>query len=80
VIATCLTCCLAAIPYLGSVILLPLLVFDRAYPLYFLEQFGPEWRFFGPASSPAEGTEGPAGDEPGPGGGQPPDDRITPRG
>lgn len=25
-------------------ILLPLLVFLRAYPLYFLEQFGPDWQ------------------------------------
>src|SRR5262249_1882027 len=33
---TCLTCCVAAIPYLGSVILLPLLVFSQAYPLCFL--------------------------------------------
>jgi hypothetical protein len=47
VTATCLTCCIAAIPYLGSVILLPLLVFQRCYPLCFLEQFGPEWQFFG---------------------------------
>jgi hypothetical protein len=30
----------------GSVILLPLLVFSQAYPLRFLEQFGPSWRLF----------------------------------
>jgi hypothetical protein len=45
--ATCLTCCLTVIPYLGTVILLPLAVFVRSYSLYFLEQFGPEWTFFG---------------------------------
>jgi len=45
-IATCATCCLVAIPYLGTVILLPLLVFIRCYSLCFLEQFGPEWQFF----------------------------------
>jgi hypothetical protein len=44
--ATCLTCCVAAIPYVGSVILLPLYVFCYTYPLYFIEQFGPEWRVF----------------------------------
>jgi hypothetical protein len=44
----CITCCLAIIPYLGSVILLPVEVFVVAYPLYFIEQFGPEWRFFPP--------------------------------
>ncbi len=45
-IATCLTCCLAVIPYLGTVILLPLYVFKRCYPVCFLEQLGPSWRFF----------------------------------
>jgi len=42
----CLTLCLAALPYLGSVILLPLTVFLRSYSLYFIEQFGSEWRVF----------------------------------
>ena len=45
-IATCLTCCLAAIPYLGTVILLPLYVFRRCYSVCFLEQLGPSWKFF----------------------------------
>jgi hypothetical protein len=40
----CMTCCIAVIPYVGSVILLPLLVFLQAYPLYFLQQFGPKWQ------------------------------------
>jgi hypothetical protein len=44
--ATCMTCCLTAVPYLGTVILLPLVVFARSYTLYFLEQFGTEWTFF----------------------------------
>jgi hypothetical protein len=39
-IATCLTCCLTAVPYLGTVILLPIFVFYRTYPLYYLEQRG----------------------------------------
>lgn len=43
---TCVTCCIAALPYIGTVILLPIFVFDRAYPLYFMGQFGPEWQFF----------------------------------
>jgi hypothetical protein len=56
--ATCATCCIAALPYVGSVILLPLFVFMRSYQLCFLEQFGPEWIFFAdhrsgePAKSP----------------------------
>lgn len=43
---TCLTCCLVAIPYLGTVLFLPVYAFLRYYPLCFLDQFGPEWRFF----------------------------------
>ncbi len=46
IVATCATCCLAALPYIGTVILLPLIVFNRCYSLYFIEQFGPDWRFF----------------------------------
>ncbi|MCX5685170.1 MAG: hypothetical protein NT049_16025 [Planctomycetota bacterium] len=42
----CFTCCLAALPYIGTVILLPLLTFDRCYGLYFLQQYGESWRFF----------------------------------
>ncbi|MBV8075042.1 MAG: hypothetical protein JO284_01500 [Planctomycetaceae bacterium] len=34
---TCATCCIAALPFVGTVLLLPLSVFFRAYPLYFLE-------------------------------------------
>jgi len=45
-VATLLTCCIALIPYLGSVILLPLFVFDRCFSLHFLEQLGPAWRVF----------------------------------
>jgi hypothetical protein len=51
VAAMCLTCCLAALPYLSSVVLLPVFVFTRGYSLCFLEQFGPDWRFF-PAGDP----------------------------
>ena len=40
----CMTCCIVVIPYVGSVILLPLLVFLQAYPLYFIQQFGPKWQ------------------------------------
>ena len=46
VIVTCLTCCIAVIPYLGTVILLPIFVFFRCYSLYFMQQFGPPWIFF----------------------------------
>ncbi len=42
----CLGCGVVLIPYVGAVILLPLLVFWRAYSLHFLEQFGPAYRLF----------------------------------
>lgn len=39
-ILTCVTCCITAIPYIGTVVLLPIWVFSRAYPLFYLEQLG----------------------------------------
>lgn len=46
----CITCCCAAcilaIPYIGTVLLLPLIVFKRAYSLYYLRQYGPEFEVF----------------------------------
>jgi hypothetical protein len=42
-IVTCATCCLAALPYLGTVILLPVFVCLRAFGLAFLRQFGPDY-------------------------------------
>jgi hypothetical protein len=44
--ACCVTCCCVMIPYIGTVILLPLWVFLRAWPVYFLGQFGPEYARF----------------------------------
>jgi hypothetical protein len=42
--AVIMTCCCAgivlAIPYIGTVLMLPLLVFSRAYSLYYLGQYG----------------------------------------
>jgi len=43
VIACCLTCCVALLPYIGTVILLPALVFVRCFSLDCLAQFGPEY-------------------------------------
>lgn len=53
-IVTILTCCIALIPYVGSVILLPLTVFQLTYPLAFLQQLGPEWQFFPPDRQTAQ--------------------------
>src|SRR5207247_1371724 len=42
-LVTCVTCCIAAIPYIGTVILLPIFVLLRSFSLLFLRQFGPEY-------------------------------------
>jgi len=46
-LGACCTCCIAALPYVSSVVFLPIFVFFRSYSLYFLEQFGEEWRVIG---------------------------------
>ena len=51
IITCCLAGCLMLIPYLGTVLLLPVLVFKQSYPLYFLRQFGPDYDVFPPAPS-----------------------------
>src|SRR4030095_7649102 len=43
VIVTCATCCLAALPYIGTVILLPVFVCLHAFALVFIRQFGPDY-------------------------------------
>jgi hypothetical protein len=53
-VATCATCCLAAIPYVGTVILLPVFILFRSFSLLFLRQFGPDydvWASFVPPGS-----------------------------
>ena len=61
---TCATCCIAGLPYLSSVVFLPLAVFMRSYSLLFLEQFGENWKIFpvaefsfqGPGGFPTSGS------------------------
>lgn len=43
VAAMCVTCCLAALPYVGTVILLPVHVALQGYSLFFMRQFGPDF-------------------------------------
>jgi len=42
-VTCCIAGCLLAIPYLGTVLFLPVLVFQRAYSLFYLRQYGPEF-------------------------------------
>lgn len=53
VVGACLTCCVALLPYLSSVVFLPVFVFFRCYSLEFLAQFGEGWQIIqvpGPAA------------------------------
>ena len=56
-LVTCCFCCLMFVPYLGTVVLLPVLIFKRAYPLYYFAQYGPQYDVFTPpAGSPPVST------------------------
>jgi len=48
----CVAGCLMIIPYIGTVLLLPVLVFKRSYSLYYLAQYGPAYDAFPPPESP----------------------------
>jgi len=63
-IVTCATCCIAALPYVGTVILLPLFVCLRAFGLLFLRQLGGDYdvwaNFTPPEFSPVLSSPPPA--------------------
>jgi len=65
----CATCCCAAcifaIPYIGTVALLPIFVFKRSYSLYYFAQYGGQYDVFIPTVLMLEqtGAES-AGEEP----------------
>lgn len=67
---TCLTCCITAIPYIGTVILLPIFVFWRSFDLFFLRQFGADYDAWAvlPAAelTPAPPVQAPPPNEPPP--------------
>jgi hypothetical protein len=48
IVTCCIAGCLMMLPYLGTVVLLPVLVFKRSYSLYYLAQFGPAYTVFLP--------------------------------
>ncbi len=48
-LACLLTCCIVAFPYVGTVILLPILVTYRLFSVEFLAQFDPGFDLFIPA-------------------------------
>lgn len=56
IITCCIACCVMMLPYVGTVLLLPVLMFKRCYSLYFLAQFGPHYDVFPPESPPQPNT------------------------
>ena len=54
----CITCCIAGclmvIPYIGTVVLLPVLVFSRSYSVYYLAQYGRAYNIFMVFEEPQE--------------------------
>lgn len=54
VLACLMTCCIAALPYVGTVIFLPLLVTYRYFSLEWLAQFDEGFDFFSPLPGKAE--------------------------
>ncbi len=51
-VTCCIAGCLLALPYLGTVLLLPVLVFKRSYSLHYVAQYGREYDVFAPAEPP----------------------------
>jgi hypothetical protein len=58
-LVTCGTCCLASLPYIGTVIVLPVPVLFRSFSLLFLRQFGPQWDVWAKIPVPAATTPPP---------------------
>jgi hypothetical protein len=52
-IVSCMTCCIAGLPYVSSVVLLPAFVWLLGFKLLFLRQFGPEYDVWAPVEIPA---------------------------
>jgi len=55
-VTCCCAGCVMALPYLGTVFLLPVLAFKRAYSLHYLAQYGPEYDVFLSPSAPLPGS------------------------
>jgi len=47
-VTCCLAGCLFAVPISARLLLLPILIFKRAYSLHYLAQFGPDYDAFAP--------------------------------
>jgi hypothetical protein len=56
VLGTCLTCCIGGLPYISSVLFLPVFVFYRSYSLYYLRQFGHQYNLLVDIAVPPAGA------------------------
>jgi len=50
-VTCCIAGCILALPYIGTVLLLPIIMFKRAYSLFYLAQYGPSYNVFQPAAT-----------------------------
>jgi len=57
IVTCCCAGCLFAIPYLGTVLLLPILVFKRAYSLDYLAQYGRDYDVYARVEAISPGQE-----------------------
>jgi hypothetical protein len=53
-LACCCTGCFLKIPYISTVLLLPILIFKRSYSMYYIQQFCPEFDVFIPEAQASE--------------------------
>ena len=63
-LTTCVTCCLAVIPYVGTVILLPVFVCLRSFGLCYLRQFGPGYDVWATLPAPPTSPSPPTSEAP----------------
>ncbi len=63
--AIVLTCCFAALPFFGTLLLLPVVVFFRTFSLSFLGAFHPDFRLGPPAPAPHPADAGTPNELPG---------------
>ena len=52
-VTCCCACCILVIPYIGTVLFLPVLIFKRAYSLFYFRQYGPQFDIFVPEAAAA---------------------------
>jgi len=50
-VTCCCACCILAIPYIGTVLFLPVLIFKRAYSLFYFRQYGSQFDVFVPEAA-----------------------------